>query len=140
MSSVLLLFFHCQILNWEDTANDKPVFSLYTRFSGQELFFLNIRTSWIRSIIQVRKGPTYSEDRTVRLSPCFKGCSVLLQYLWPGKDTTLEVIRILQKSHSLKFAKTFMAAEARYFQATSLGLQAEIAKYYLSTSALRVNG
>lgn len=67
---------------------------------------------------------------------------MLLQYLWPaaGKDSTLEVIRILQESHSLKFTKAFLAAEARYFQATSLGLQAEIAKYYLSTSALRFNG
>lgn len=122
--------------------SDKPVFSVYTRLSGQELFFLDIRKNWIRSIIQVRKGPTYSEDQAIRLSPCFKGCSMLLQYLWPsaGKDSTLEVIRILQESHDLKFAKTFLAAEARYFQATSLGLQAEIAKYYLSTNALRVKG
>lgn len=67
---------------------------------------------------------------------------MLLQYLWPsaGKDSTLEVIRLLEKNHDLKLAKTFLTAEARYFQATSLGLQAEISKYYLSTNALRVNG
>lgn len=122
--------------------NDKPVFSVYTRLSGQELFFFDIKKKWIQSIIKVRKGPTYSEDQTVRLSPCFKGCPVLLQYLWPspGKDSTLEVIGILQENFSLKFAKTFLAAEARYFQATSLGLQAEIAKYYLSTNDLRFKG
>lgn len=78
-------------------------------------------------MIQVRKGPTYSEDQMVRLSPCLKGCSVLLQDI-----ASLAVEK--------KYTKTFLAAEARYFRATSLGFPLEISKYYLSTSGIKVNG
>lgn len=36
--------------------------------------------------------------------------------------------------------KPFLTFEARYFQATSLGLPLEISKYYQSISAITVNG
>lgn len=67
---ILLLFFHYQLRNWENLPNDKPAFTVYSRLSGQEWFFLNINKDSIRNIVQVSKGPTHPEDQTVQLSLC----------------------------------------------------------------------
>lgn len=50
------------------------------------------------------------------------------------------MIENLQKGVSWHRTKPFLIFEARYFQATSLGLPLEISKYYETTNGITVNG
>lgn len=51
-----------------------------------------------------------------------------------------DLIHRLHERWSWHRVKPFLTFEARYFQATSLGLPLEISKYYQSISAITVNG
>lgn len=58
-----------------------------------------------------------------------------------GKPSLLlAAIESLQKGISWRYTRPFLTLEARYFQATTLGLPVEISKYYHSLSAVTVNG
>lgn len=58
-----------------------------------------------------------------------------------GKPSILlDVIESLQKGISWHYTRPFLTLEARYFQATTLGLPVEISKYYNSLTAITVNG
>lgn len=101
--------------NWEMLPDDKPVFSAYTRASGQEWFFADINKEIIQDII-----------RAIRPSA--------------GKESPLwGMIENLQKGVSWHRTKPFLIFEVRYFQATTLGLPLEISKYYESTNGITVN-
>ncbi|XP_072245494.1 vitellogenin 3, phosvitinless [Leuresthes tenuis] len=101
--------------NWEILPNDKPVISAYSRVSGQEWFFTDISKEAIRNILMA-------------ISPA------------AGKATPLwTAIENLRKGTSWHYTRPFLVLEARYFQATSLGLPVEITKYYNSITAITVN-
>ncbi|KAM9762856.1 vitellogenin 3, phosvitinless [Menidia menidia] len=101
--------------NWEILPNDKPAFSAYSRASGQEWFFADISKEVIRNIMMA-------------ISPS------------AGKKTPLwAAIENLQRGTSWHYTRAFLVLEARYFQATSLGLPVEITKYYNSLTAITVN-
>lgn len=58
-----------------------------------------------------------------------------------GKDSFLwTVMEHLQKGFSWHGVLPFLIAEARYVQATTLGLPLEISKYYHVLNGLTVNG
>uniref|UniRef100_A0A8C5G084 Vitellogenin-like n=1 Tax=Gouania willdenowi TaxID=441366 RepID=A0A8C5G084_GOUWI len=97
--------------NWEVMPNDRPVISAYTRTSGQEWFFADVNKDLIRNIIMVRDSK----------SP-----------LWAAVEG-------LQKGFSWHWTKPFLIFEARYFQATTLGLPLEISKYYQTVNGITVN-
>uniref|UniRef100_A0AAQ6AMA4 Vitellogenin domain-containing protein n=1 Tax=Amphiprion ocellaris TaxID=80972 RepID=A0AAQ6AMA4_AMPOC len=103
--------------NWEVLPEDQPVLSAFTRASGQEWFFADINKS-IFLYISMRH---FSK-------------SVL------RKDTPLwMMMENLQKGYSWRWTKPFLIFEARYFQATTLGLPLEISKYYQSVTGVSVN-
>uniref|UniRef100_A0A8C5DD27 Vitellogenin-like n=1 Tax=Gouania willdenowi TaxID=441366 RepID=A0A8C5DD27_GOUWI len=89
--------------------NDRPVISAYTRTSGQEWFFADVNKDLIRNIIMDSKSP-----------------------LWAAVEG-------LQKGFSWHWTKPFLIFEARYFQATTLGLPLEISKYYQTVNGITVN-
>ncbi|XP_054871251.1 vitellogenin 3, phosvitinless [Amphiprion ocellaris] len=101
--------------NWEVLPEDQPVLSAFTRASGQEWFFADINKSLIRSVV-----------KALNVSA--------------GKDTPLwMMMENLQKGYSWRWTKPFLIFEARYFQATTLGLPLEISKYYQSVTGVSVN-
>ncbi|XP_011613259.2 vitellogenin 3, phosvitinless [Takifugu rubripes] len=101
--------------NLENLPTDKPVLTAYSRLSGQEWFFLNINKDLILKVIKA-------------LEPS------------AGKESPLwDLIHRLLEGWSWHRVKPFLTFEARYFQATSLGLPLEISKYYQSVSAVTVN-
>ncbi|XP_037554173.1 vitellogenin 3, phosvitinless [Nematolebias whitei] len=100
---------------WEKMPDDKPVLSAYSRASGQEWFFADISKETIRNIITVLN---LSAEKT--------------SLLWAA-------IEHLQKGTSWNYRRPFLILEARYFQATTLGLPVEISKYYNTLSAVTVN-
>lgn len=58
-----------------------------------------------------------------------------------GKESPLwAVIENLQKGVSWHQTKPILIIEARYFQATTLGLPLEISKYYETVNGITVNG
>ncbi|XP_028299658.1 vitellogenin 3, phosvitinless [Gouania willdenowi] len=101
--------------NWEVMPNDRPVISAYTRTSGQEWFFADVNKDLIRNIIMAVHP---AEDSK---SP-----------LWAAVEG-------LQKGFSWHWTKPFLIFEARYFQATTLGLPLEISKYYQTVNGITVN-
>ncbi|XP_047443415.1 vitellogenin 3, phosvitinless [Mugil cephalus] len=101
--------------NWEILPNDKPVLSAYARASGQEWFFGDINKELIQNIIRAF-SPSAGKD-----SPVFAA------------------IQNLQKGVSWHKTKPFLIFEARYFQATTLGLPVEISKYYETLNGVTVN-
>lgn len=70
--------------------------------------------------------------------------------LWPymqavspsaGKGSPLwATIENMQRGLSFHWTKPFLIFEARYFQATTLGLPVEISKYYQTVNGITVNG
>ncbi|KAM9848894.1 vitellogenin 3, phosvitinless [Aulostomus maculatus] len=101
--------------NWEILPNDKPVLSAYSRASGQEWFYADFNKEWIHNFIKA-------------VSPS------------AGKDSPVwAVIENLQKGISWHRTKAFLIFEARYFQATTLGLPLEISKYYETINGITVN-
>ncbi|CAJ1060716.1 vitellogenin 3%2C phosvitinless [Xyrichtys novacula] len=101
--------------NWESMPEDKPILSAYTRASGQEWFYADIKKEFIRDIIGA-------------FSPS------------AGKESPLwGMIENLQKGVSWHRTKPFLIFEVRYFQATTLGLPLEISKYYESVNGITVN-
>ncbi|KAM6922087.1 vitellogenin 3, phosvitinless [Xenentodon cancila] len=101
--------------NWEALPNDKPVFSAYSRVSGQEWFYTDISKEVIRNIVMA------VSSSAGKASP-----------LWA-------VMENLQRGTSWHYTRTFLIVEARYFQATTLGLPMEITKYYNSINGITVN-
>uniref|UniRef100_H3C2Y7 Vitellogenin 3, phosvitinless n=1 Tax=Tetraodon nigroviridis TaxID=99883 RepID=H3C2Y7_TETNG len=101
--------------NWEALPSDKPAFTIYSRISGQEWFFLSINKDSIRNMVQAVQPSAGKES-----------------WLW-------DLIHSLQERSSWNRAKPFLTLETRYFQATSLGFPLEISKYYQSINAINVN-
>ncbi|XP_040896099.1 vitellogenin 3, phosvitinless [Toxotes jaculatrix] len=101
--------------NWESLPSDKPVFSAYSRASGQEWFFADINKGFIQNIIRA-------------VSPS------------AGKESPLwAAIENLHRGVSWHWTKPFLIFEVRYFQATTLGLPLEISKYYETVNGIMVN-
>ncbi|XP_054908990.1 vitellogenin 3, phosvitinless [Poeciliopsis prolifica] len=101
--------------SWENMDNEKPVFSVFSRITGQEWFFADMSKDTLRTIINAFKAATW------KTSP------------------VLAMIERLQKGISWDYTRAFLVLEARYFQATSLGLPVEISKYYNSITAVNFN-
>ncbi|XP_041647323.1 vitellogenin 3, phosvitinless [Cheilinus undulatus] len=101
--------------NWEILPSGKPIFSAYTRASGQEWFFADIDKDFIQDIIRAVSPSAGTE------SP-----------LWG-------MIEDLQRGMSWHWTKPFLIFEVRYIQATTLGLPLEISKYYETLNAITVN-
>uniref|UniRef100_A0A3Q3FKW0 Vitellogenin 3, phosvitinless n=1 Tax=Kryptolebias marmoratus TaxID=37003 RepID=A0A3Q3FKW0_KRYMA len=98
--------------NWEKLQDDKPVLSAYSRVLGQEWFFTDISKETIRNIVTA-------------LSPSAGKASLL----WAA-------IENMQKGSSWYYTRPLLTLEARYFQATTLGLPVEISKYYNSLTVI----
>nr|ACI30219.1 vitellogenin C [Xenotoca eiseni] len=113
MSDLMAIFSVLQ--KWETLEDDKPVFSVYSRVSGQEWFFTDMSKETLRNIITA-------------FSPTAWKSSPLLT-----------VIENLQRGTSWDNTRTFLTWETRYFQATTLGLPVEISKYYNSITAINFN-
>uniref|UniRef100_A0A8C3A2H3 Vitellogenin 3, phosvitinless n=1 Tax=Cyclopterus lumpus TaxID=8103 RepID=A0A8C3A2H3_CYCLU len=97
--------------NWEVLPNDKPIMTAYSRVSGQEWFYADLKKETIDSVsLSAGKGSS----------------------LWV-------VIESLQRGVSWHWTKPYLIVEVRYFQATILGLPLEISKYYESISGITVN-
>uniref|UniRef100_A0A669DBJ6 Vitellogenin 3, phosvitinless n=1 Tax=Oreochromis niloticus TaxID=8128 RepID=A0A669DBJ6_ORENI len=100
--------------NWESLPNDKPIMSAYSRSSGQEIFFVNIK----KDLLEYIKAVSPSAP---------KGTPV-----WAA-------IELLQKGFSWHWTKPLLSIEARLLQATTLGLPVEIAKYYQTVTGITMN-
>uniref|UniRef100_A0AAQ4P1C5 Vitellogenin 3, phosvitinless n=1 Tax=Gasterosteus aculeatus aculeatus TaxID=481459 RepID=A0AAQ4P1C5_GASAC len=101
--------------NWEVLPNDKPVLSAYSRASGQEWFFADLKKETIQNIVKF-----------------FRQSASKGSFLWAA-------IENLQKGVSWHRTKPFLIVEVRYFQATILGLPLEISKYYETINGISVN-
>ncbi|XP_043985509.1 vitellogenin 3, phosvitinless [Gambusia affinis] len=113
MSDLMAIFSVLQ--RWESLDNDKPVLSVYSRITGQEWFFADMSKETLRNIITT-------------FSPA----------AW--KSSPLKaMIDSLQKGISWDYTRTFLILEARYFQATTVGLPVEISKYYNAITAVNFN-
>ncbi|XP_061680894.1 vitellogenin 3, phosvitinless [Syngnathoides biaculeatus] len=104
-----------QLHNLESQGNDKPLLHFYSRASGQEWFFADLKRDFIRKIINA-VGPSAGKD-----SPVWRA------------------IENLQKGISWHRTKSFLIFETRYFQPTTLGLPLEISKYYQTLNGISVN-
>uniref|UniRef100_A0AAQ6II12 Vitellogenin 3, phosvitinless n=1 Tax=Anabas testudineus TaxID=64144 RepID=A0AAQ6II12_ANATE len=101
--------------NWENLPSNKPVFSIYSRVFGQEWIFADFKKDIIQNFVKA-------------VSPS------------AGKGTPLwELIENMQRGLSWHWTKPFLIYEARYFQATTLGLPLEISKYYQTVNGITVN-
>ncbi|CAL8309666.1 unnamed protein product [Lota lota] len=103
------------IQGWEKLPNDKPLLSFFTRASGQEWFFADIKKEVIQNLIEAF-SPSAVKDSPV----------------W-------EMIDNLKKGISWHWTKPFLIFETRYFQATTLGFPIEIGKYYETVNAVTAN-
>uniref|UniRef100_A0A3P8VDW2 Vitellogenin 3, phosvitinless n=1 Tax=Cynoglossus semilaevis TaxID=244447 RepID=A0A3P8VDW2_CYNSE len=101
--------------NWENLPTDQPVFTAYSRASGQEWFFTDINKDLIQNIVGAI-SPDAGKERP----------------LWT-------VIENLQKGTSWHWTRAFLIFEARFFQATTLGLPVEISKYYEAVNGITTN-
>ncbi|XP_014900520.1 vitellogenin 3, phosvitinless isoform X1 [Poecilia latipinna] len=109
MSDLMAIFRVLQ--QWERLDNDKPVLSVYSRITGQEWFFADLSKDTLRNII------TAFSPAAGKSSP-----------LWAMMES-------LQRGVSWDYTRAFLVLEARYFEATSLGLPVEISKYYNTITA-----
>ncbi|KAM3620307.1 uncharacterized protein V6R79_021373 [Siganus canaliculatus] len=101
--------------NWEILPSDKPIFSVFSRASGQEWLYADFDKELIQSFIGA-------------VSPS------------AGKESPLfAMIENLQKGISWHRTKPFLVFEVRFFQATTLGLPLEISKYYKVINGITVN-
>uniref|UniRef100_A0A669D4K3 Vitellogenin 3, phosvitinless n=1 Tax=Oreochromis niloticus TaxID=8128 RepID=A0A669D4K3_ORENI len=101
--------------NWESLPNDKPIMSAYSRSSGQEIFFVNIKKDLLE-YIKAAVSPSAPKGTPV----------------WAA-------IELLQKGFSWHWTKPLLSIEARLLQATTLGLPVEIAKYYQTVTGITMN-
>ena len=136
-----------QFKNWDVLPRDKPLISAYVRASGLEVFFADIYKDTIDSIIGVRENKiTYVNIKDHVCVQDLLHADLLrsdLQAFRPsaGKESPLwAAVENLQKGVSWHRTKPFLIVEARYFQATTLGLPLEISKYYESVNGITVNG
>ncbi|XP_005800536.1 vitellogenin-like [Xiphophorus maculatus] len=113
MSDLMAIFNVLQ--KWESLDNDKPVLSVYSRITGQEWFFADMSKDTLRNIITA-------------FSPA----------AWKSSPLRA-MIESLQKGTSWDYTRAFLVLEARYFQATTLGLPVEISKYYNTITAFNIN-
>uniref|UniRef100_A0A3Q2CDP0 Vitellogenin 3, phosvitinless n=1 Tax=Cyprinodon variegatus TaxID=28743 RepID=A0A3Q2CDP0_CYPVA len=100
---------------WETLENDKPVLSVFSSIFGQEWFFADMSKETLRNIITAFSAATW-------------------------KSSPLRALmESLHKGISWDYTRSFLTYEARYFQATTLGLPVEISKYYNSITAINFN-
>uniref|UniRef100_A0A3B4AAV3 Vitellogenin domain-containing protein n=1 Tax=Periophthalmus magnuspinnatus TaxID=409849 RepID=A0A3B4AAV3_9GOBI len=100
---------------WETLPNDTPLLSVYTRASGQEFYFDDVNKDLVEWVIRL-------------FSPS------------AGKDSSMwRMIQRLIQGFSWRGVLPFLTIEARYIQATTLGLPLEISKYYHVVNGLSVN-
>uniref|UniRef100_A0A3P9LDY0 Vitellogenin n=1 Tax=Oryzias latipes TaxID=8090 RepID=A0A3P9LDY0_ORYLA len=101
--------------SWEDLPNNEPLFTAYSRASGQEWFYADVSKDLLRSIIMA-------------LNPsAWKGSP-----LWAAIET-------LKSGASWHYSRAFLIIEASYFLPSTLGLPVEISKYYNSITVMTVN-
>uniref|UniRef100_A0A3Q4HY43 Vitellogenin 3, phosvitinless n=1 Tax=Neolamprologus brichardi TaxID=32507 RepID=A0A3Q4HY43_NEOBR len=101
--------------NWESLPNDKPIISAYSRMSGQELFFVNIKKDLLE-YIKAAVSPSAPKGTPV----------------WAA-------IEQLERGLSWHWTKPLLTIEVRLLQATTLGLPVEIAKYYQTLTGITIN-
>uniref|UniRef100_A0A7N8XL44 Vitellogenin 3, phosvitinless n=1 Tax=Mastacembelus armatus TaxID=205130 RepID=A0A7N8XL44_9TELE len=101
--------------NWENLPDNRPILSVFSRLFGQEWFFADINKDWAQTIIKAVRSTAGKE------SP-----------VWG-------MIENLQKGLSWHWTKPFFIVEARYSQATTLGLPVEISKFYHTVTGITVN-
>ncbi|XP_030582856.1 vitellogenin 3, phosvitinless isoform X2 [Archocentrus centrarchus] len=101
--------------NWESLPNNKPVLSAYSRASGQEFVFAQLKKDLLEYIKRI-VSPSASRGTPV----------------WDAIET-------LKKGLSWHWTKPFLTFEARYTQATTLGFPMEISKYYQTVTGITVN-
>ncbi|XP_024134082.1 vitellogenin 3, phosvitinless [Oryzias melastigma] len=101
--------------NWESLPNDDPLFTAYSRASGQEWFYADISKDLIRSIVMALNPSAW------RGSP-----------LWTAMES-------LKSGASWHYTRAFLILDARYFQPSTLGLPVEISKYYNSVTVITAN-
>uniref|UniRef100_A0A8C7Z8D7 Vitellogenin 3, phosvitinless n=1 Tax=Oryzias sinensis TaxID=183150 RepID=A0A8C7Z8D7_9TELE len=101
--------------SWEDLPNNEPLFTAYSRASGQEWFYADVSKDLLRSIIMA-------------LNPsAWKGSP-----LWAAIET-------LKSGASWHYSRAFLIIEASYFLPSTLGLPVEISKYYNSITVMTAN-
>nr|BAC06191.1 vitellogenin [Acanthogobius flavimanus] len=100
---------------WETLPDDKPLLSVYTRASGQEFFFNDFNKDFMERMMR-EFSPTAGRD----------------SFVW-------RMIEQLIHGFSWRGVLPFLTVEARYIQATTLGLPVEISKYYHTVNAMSVN-
>ncbi|XP_072294395.1 vitellogenin 3, phosvitinless isoform X2 [Eucyclogobius newberryi] len=100
---------------WETLPEDKPLLSIYTRASGQEFFFNDFNKDFVERVMRVF-SPSAGKD----------------SFMW-------RMIEQMKQGFSVRGVLPFLTVEARYIQATTLGLPLEISKYYHVASGLSVN-
>uniref|UniRef100_A0A8C5CB38 Vitellogenin 3, phosvitinless n=1 Tax=Gadus morhua TaxID=8049 RepID=A0A8C5CB38_GADMO len=103
------------IQGWEKLPSDKPLMTVFSRASGQEWFFADLKKEVVQSLNKAF-SPTAFKDSPI-----------------------LGIIDDLKKGYSSHMTKAFLIFETRYFQASTLGLPIEISKYYESVNAITAN-
>lgn len=87
VSTVSTVSCHFQLKNWESLPNDKPIISAYSRTSGQELFFVNIKKDLLEYIKAVRINgqrhcwsikDTWCLDASYKMLSCDFACRLLV--------------------------------------------------------------
>uniref|UniRef100_A0A8C6T397 Vitellogenin 3, phosvitinless n=1 Tax=Neogobius melanostomus TaxID=47308 RepID=A0A8C6T397_9GOBI len=106
MSKTDFLAVYDVLKKWETLPDDKPLFSFFTRASGQELLFSDVNKAFLQRLIRA-----FSQSA--------------------GKDSMVwTCIERLMQGISWRGVLPFLTAEGRYIQATTLGFPVEISKYY----------
>nr|QAA78850.1 vitellogenin C [Channa punctata] len=101
--------------NWESLPGDKPAFSVWSRLFGQEWFYTDVGKDAIQNIVRAISASAGRE------SP-----------VWA-------MIENMKRGAAWHWTKPLLIFEARYLQATTLGLPVEISKYYHAVTAITVN-
>uniref|UniRef100_A0A8C6TNL6 Vitellogenin 3, phosvitinless n=1 Tax=Neogobius melanostomus TaxID=47308 RepID=A0A8C6TNL6_9GOBI len=115
MSKTDFLAVYDVLKKWETLPDDKPLFSFFTRASGQELLFSDVNKAFLQRLIRA-----FSQSA--------------------GKDSMVwTCIERLMQGISWRGVLPFLTAEGRYIQATTLGFPVEISKYYHSLRTLDNN-
>uniref|UniRef100_A0A8C6TKD5 Vitellogenin 3, phosvitinless n=1 Tax=Neogobius melanostomus TaxID=47308 RepID=A0A8C6TKD5_9GOBI len=116
MSKTDFLAVYDVLKKWETLPDDKPLFSFFTRASGQELLFSDVNKAFLQRLIRA-----FSQSA--------------------GKDSMVwTCIERLMQGISWRGVLPFLTAEGRYIQATTLGFPVEISKYYHVVNGMSVNG
>ncbi|XP_069050631.1 vitellogenin-like [Lepisosteus oculatus] len=100
---------------WKAIPKETPLVSGYVKFFGQEVFFADINRNMLYNSMQT------------------------LSTMAGKQNNTLKIIEDLQNGMALHWTKPYLIFETRYIQSTSLGLPAEISKYYSSMMGVFIN-